>query len=320
MTRRTTRGRSARVAFATFGIIFVVMPEVPASADPPALFGWWTTENPGLPQESIPTLVPGQSSGIPGDPSPDIPSGGFEVTQIGADTSYAAIGYFTYGSSVSTVALKLAGSSANISDSKVEACQLTGNGSFTTEQAGPLSDGPAYSCTNSVQGVEDISKGIVTFQVGKFVENGYLGVAIVASGPGRLVFDAPDSSTIQTQPMSASSSTSPTSLSVDQSPSATPSGAVPAQAASTGSISTQTPTFPTTNQNAVSPVPAGSSIAKTPTRPSIPSTFVAVSTPSPTIGIGNAAVGAVLVVVVALGVSAQSRRRIRRVVLEAESE
>jgi hypothetical protein len=313
MSRILSPRRVKWFVLASLGIILVSISGGRAAADSPAVFGWWTTENPGLPSEPIPTLVPTQPNDLSGDPNPDIPSGGFEVTDIGSDTSYAAIGYSTYGSEVSSVTLKLASSSADIPNSTVEACPLTGSGYFSPDQAAPVSQGPPYSCALSIQGVEDSSKEVVTFQVSKFVHNGYLGIAIVASGSGRLVFDAPDSSTIQAQPPPTSSSSTSTGTTVAQPPSGTPSGAAPTEAPSASAASIPTTGVPTTTSNAVSPAFAVTPTTLRPRGTSAPSALVAVSTANPTIGIGDAAIGAALVVLVAVGVSRQNHRRIRNV-------
>lgn len=308
MRRTALPQRVARTLLVSIAFIPVVLGGGRASADAPAAFGWWTTENPGAPQPQI----PGQSGGIPGDPSPDIPAGGFEVTDVGADVSYAAIGYYTYGSTASSVILKLAPNAEDLPNSAVEACLLTGSGSFNADQAGPVSEAPPYSCVRPIQGVEDTNKRTVTFQVSALVHDGYLGMAIVVAGQGRLVFAAPDSSTVKAQPPPVADVTSPAPVGGESTPpaaAAAPSISPPAAPVS-GPIESQASPSPVGGVGATTPVPASTPAPQGASSPSPSPTLVAVSTSNPRLGTGDAAVGAVLIVIAAIGVLVRSRRTI----------
>jgi hypothetical protein len=162
--------------------------------DSPSIAGWWTTANPGLPSSPLGSPMP--SGGPDGLPS-DVPAGGLEVSSLAGQTSYAAIGYYDIsGAPVQSVVLTVDSSAANLPNSPLKACPLTGSGTFAPAEGGPSSGGPHYDCTTSVPAEADPGSGTISFAVGGWVVNGYLGVAVVAAGTGRTVFDPPGVSTI----------------------------------------------------------------------------------------------------------------------------
>jgi hypothetical protein len=279
----------------------VIGPGVAATADNPTVFGWWTTSNPNVPSEPIPTLVP---SAPPTTVQPDIPHSGFEVAQLSAGyTSYAAIGYFASQATVQSVVLKLTPNAADLPNSTVEACQLSSTSPFTPADAGPVSSGPAYDCSNPVPGVEDSTAGTVTFAAGNLVRDGYLGIAIVAAGPGRMVFNAPGGSTVQTRSSPAESGppseTPPTPLNLTQTPAAqVPSAVVPAQGEPVGvepSVAAASPNLAATPTSSSAPAPR-------------PTRLIAVSGPGTTTGVGSAPIGVALFVIAVVAITVRARR------------
>lgn len=306
------------------------MPLAQARADSPNLFGWWTSANQStVSDEPIPTLVPNQNYGYQ-DPANDIPAGGFEISNVGPDTAYAAITYATNGATVRSVVLQLAPNANDLPNSTVEACPLTSDKPFHPEQAGPSSDGPGYDCTTSVPGVAGSGGQSLSFAVGSLVKNGNLGIAIVAGAGSRTVFNPPDDSTVQvSEPDNSSLSLSDQgSLSSDQpatgSVSATGSAATAAPA-STPSNSTNEAQPVASSPSAASPSsatpgqPPSSSAQSTGAVPQMasptsPAQLVAVTTPTSTIGVGSATAGAGLVGLLA----AVTIRRNRRVAGSAE--
>src|SRR4051794_39080068 len=164
-------------------------------ADPPSFAGWWTSTNPGVTLVPIPTVVP-PGGGPYGTPS-DVPPGGFEVANVPGDTSVAAIGYTANGATVTQVVLQQTPNAATVPGSQVQACLLTGSGIFTPASGAPLSPAPAYDCSMSAPGTADPSAGTITFRVSQSVHDDSLGIAIVAVGTSRIVFNPPDQNTVR---------------------------------------------------------------------------------------------------------------------------
>jgi hypothetical protein len=301
------RLRARATLLAVTVAIALVIPAGSARADTPSAVGWWTSENPGAPSEPVPVVSVPDGGGPAGLPS-DVPKGGFEVANDSSSVvSYAAIGYYAYGSSVTRVVLHLAPGATDLPNSQVEACPLTGTGAFTSAFGAPLSQGPAYNCSTPVPGVENSTAGTVTFAGGKFVNNSYLSIAIVGVGTTRLVFNPPDGATIQT---AAASVTSPVATLPPTAP-PQPHTTAPAVAAPpaitpavTGSaLQASTAAQPSTAAPNLANPQSATARATPP-----PSALLAVSEPSDTIKAGSAAIGALLVLVAALVVISRNRR------------
>jgi hypothetical protein len=287
-----------------------------AAADNPSIFGWWTSTNPGVsgdvPGGPIPTLVPsGGSSGLPSD----VPPGGFEVSNLPGDSSYAAIGYFTYGANVSQVVLDIDTQGANIPNSQFEACPLTGGATFSSANGAPLSQGPPYDCSGSVvPGIENPAGTAVAFNVAPLVTGEYLGIAIVAVGQSREVFEAPGQDTVQILPPPAavgSSTTESTSVAPRTSYQGTPpvGSTIPAQPnqQTPSQPHEQTPSQPQ-EQNPANP----QQLAPAPVIPVSPE-FQAATLRSSSLGIGSVVVGAVLILFGALIVMTMNDRALAAV-------
>jgi hypothetical protein len=304
--------------FLAVAIAGALMPFAGARGDSPSTFGWWTSANPGAPTEPVPTIVPvpagtgAAGTRAAGTPS-DIPAGGFEVAKLSQYSSYAAIGYYAYGATVGNVVLDLDTKAANVPNSTVQACPLTGAGTFGAADGAPSSQGPAFSCSTSVPGVEDASAGTVSFAAAPLVTNDYLGIAIVAVGTSRMVFEPPGQSTVQAlpSPSTGPALTQPTPPASDTPPVATaiqPSVALgPPTAVQPGPA--PSPATPTSNLATSPPAPS-----RTPaTGQQLPATAVAlaVTTPSDTIGIGSSVIGVLLVLCGSTVVVARNRRNQR---------
>lgn len=294
----------------------VVIPAWPVAADSPASAGWWTRENPGLPvgpSEVVPRAVsPG--GGPAGTPS-DVPKGGLEVSSSPQGVvSYAAIGYYGNGRTVTALALTLAPGAVDLPNSRVEACPLDAPGVFTVEYGGPLAEGPGYDCGKAVYGVADPGNGTVTFAVGGLTVDGYLGVAILAVGNSRMVFSPPGPSSIETE-------TGAVPVGSGGVAAAPP---LPSPASPVGTVAPPTSVSPSGDggpsigpMTMVPPVPAvqpPTPFATVP-RPSVapasslpPVVPVVVSVPPSTIKAGGAAFGTAFVLVLGLGVAVRVRR------------
>ena len=302
--RRRSKLRTLGQAAAALALIGVTMLIVsgPSGAAPPTFAGWWTSTNPGVTLVPVPAAVP-PGGGPYGTPS-DVPPGGFEVANVPGDTSIAAIGYATEGATVTQVVLQQTPNSATVPGSQVQACILTGTGIFTPASAAPISQAPPYDCNHPVPGVVDPSAGSVSFPVSQLVHDDYLGIAIVAVGTSRMVFNAPDQNTVRIQAASPSSDLSGFDAGAFAAGSSTSSApdtfAAPASSA-TAPQDLAAPTSPAANAAPeAAPAPAQAPVAG--------ATLVAVTQPTHTIGIGSAAVGALLVLAFAVaGLGLSSR-------------
>jgi hypothetical protein len=296
--------------FAVVLVAGVTVPMAAARGDTPTAFGWWTSENPGLPTEPVPTLVPtGSPDGVPSD----IPPGGFEVAQEGPAMSYAAIQYQGFGAAIKDVVLDLAPNAADTPGAPIEACPLTNSSGFAPSEGAPLAQGPTYSCAKSVLGVESSNGTTVTFAVAGLIDGENLNIAIVADGTGRLVFEAPGAATIvetppgSVTPPSGSATTFPSSVAP-----VVPSGSIVVSPVTAPAASGQVPDI---SGPTVAPMPqpatARPSVAVpdlSPATPTTQPTLVAVTQPSYTLGTGSAAVGAALVLLGALAVTVRNRK------------
>lgn len=283
-----------------------------AGADSPSIAGWWTSANPGLPALPVSSPIPG---GGPGGLPSDVPAGGLEVSSAAGQSSYAAVGYYDVsGAQVGAIVLTIDSKAVNTPNSAVKACRLTGAGTFSPAEGDPASQGPAYDCSTSVAGKADPASGTVSFAVGDWVRNGYLGVAIVADGPGRTVFDAPGDSAITLAGDTGTAAVGASPQAGAVAPVAapgTPPGytAAPAGAPSLPSAASPPSAAPVAAGTDHSPQLAAPTppAARTATATSLPATLAATEHPY-TVGIGGALVGALLIVAGAAWVAVRGRR------------
>lgn len=295
--------RAARTTFASFVtlIAVVVLPAAPVRGDPPSAVGWWTSENPGLPAEPVPSLVPsgGPVSALPSD----IPPGGFEVANVGTVQSYAAISYDAYGGYQATkVILKIHQSAANLPKSQVQLCPLTGSGSFPDAHGEPLALGPPYDCTTAVPAVADASGSTVSFAVQSLMRGSRLAVAVVAVGTSRLVFEPADDKTIVVAPGSDSTAVPAPNAADDT------SAALPSPLAGTAPVASPPPVVSSGPPAPIAAPAAASSPAPATAQPARPASLVAVTSPAGTSGAGSAVVGAVILLFAAVSITVRNRR------------
>lgn len=303
--------RAARTTFASVIalVAVVVLPAAPVGGDPPSAVSWWTSENPGVPAEPIPALVPsgGPVSALPSD----IPPGGFEVANVGTVQSYAAISYDAYGGYQATkVVLKVHQSAANLPNSQVQMCPLTGSGSFPDAHGAPIGLGPAYDCSTAVPAVADASGATLSFPIQSLMRGSRLAVAVVAIGTSRMVFEPADDSTIVVAPGSDQAAIVPPDATADSStalstpvPDTAPLAPAPVLGdlapASAPSVAPVAP--PASAAAPSSPAPAAAP-------PPRAATLVAVTSPAGTTGAGSAVAGAVILLLAAVSITVRNRR------------
>lgn len=269
----------------------LVMPSSLAHANPPSLFGWWSSSNTGAVPVSIPS---------------DVPTGGFEVTEASAVHAYAAVGQFTEGADVSALTFDLAPNTASVPTTALVACPLTNQNPFNPQLGGPIADAPAYNCAKPIPGVLSSDGKRIKFTVAGLARDGYLGVAIVVSGNGRQVFTRPTDDSVT---LGASSEPEPTG---DPEPS---DGDLPtepqtgvAEPPPLGSVGGPPIGPPVTLDPMTSPQPAPQ-LAGSPSTPvsDVRPELVAVTTSAPTIGIGKTVIGAAIIALLALGTWSKNR-------------
>ena len=299
----------------------LVAPAWKVAAEGPSSAGWWTSENPGaaVSPSELPVATPA-GGGPAGMPS-DIPPNGLEVASDAQGVvSYAALGYYIGGSGetgdsggsvASSVTLQLAPNAVDLPNSQVVACPLKGAGLFTVAHGGPISQGPSYDCSNFVAGVMDPANGSVSFEVGKYVVNGYLGVAIVGTGSTRLVFSAPGTSTVKIRGNTAGADRGATPA--ESSPSLSPKFVAPAPAVALGGSDQQIAAPASADGPAPAALPAPAATAAPPAASDTAvvaaqqARSVAVNVPSVSIKPGGAVIGAFLVLLLAVGVAVRNR-------------
>ena len=287
--RARLTGVRALIGLCLAGALAVMVPCQGARAQTPTAVGWWTTENPGLGTEPVPLVSPPPQGGPNGLPS-DVPPGGFEVANTQGVFSYAAIAYEGPGRTVSHVVVKLAPGAVNLVGSKVEACALTGDGSFAPAHGAPAAQGPAYSCSSAVAGTEDAAAGTVTFDAGRFSRDGYVAFAIVGLAGTRMVFSPPDGSTVQLAPLVAPlpETQPPLSAPVPSDAVASPVLAPPIEGAPAAGAEipavVETPSIPTVPETLPAPAP--------------PVATIAVTSPSNTLRSGRAPIVAAILIAI----------------------
>jgi hypothetical protein len=227
-----------------------------ALADEPLQQGWWTVTNPG----GLP--------GLPVQPPSDVPADGLLV-QGGptGPTAFAAVTYsFDPGAAVGQLTLTVARPSATTPASALQVCPLT-ESSFLGVQGGPMSEAPAYSCTNKATAQPDDSGDNYKFTVANLAVQGSLALAILPVDPTtRVVLSKPGTSSLEVT--------------------------APAASVPTGSDDVSTTEPPATQDTAPAPAPNTAALSA-PSAPSLPAATaptpeVAPSpTPTPTTSSGN---------------------------------
>lgn len=185
----------------------------PVAAEEPFAQGWWTVE---------PTAAA------------DVPADGLLV-QFGASapTAYAALSYLLLpGQTADKLILKVAPNTASSPGATIAICPLKSS-SFDAEQAGPISDAPAYDCTKKV--VAALEDSTFTASVGSLSSTGGLAVALLpGDATTRVVLSKPDASSLTT---TASAVAGPEFPVTDD------SGADPASPGSVGTVGSALPPF-----------------------------------------------------------------------------
>ena len=253
-----------------------------AYADSPSQQGWWWQGNPGA--------VPEAGVSV-GQPPPDVPAKGLLIeggsgsaTGSGdaAPTAFAAVVYqLASGATPSSLTLTVASGSATTPSTTLELCALSNPG-INSEQGGPMSDAPTFSCNTNTTAAPSASGNSYKFDVSKFATGGDLALAVLPTSPtDRVVFSQPDANSLAVAPgggvsggFNPQASSAPVGSSVG-SPSSSSSSAQAAPAASTASPAA----------SAASPDSAAPAIAGTPTA----SSSAAPSSTISSTGAGNSA-------------------------------
>jgi hypothetical protein len=156
-----------------------------ASAQAPAVYGWWAQASVGAVDAPAPPDVPPDGMYIQ-----DLPSGPSAISALSFETPP--------GTSSGKLTLQITGTPV-ITQPPV-ACLVTST--FKATEGGSWSDKPSYDCTHSVPGVADSGQTELTFTVDKLiVADGALDVVVLATGPtDRVAFAKPDAQSLQTAP------------------------------------------------------------------------------------------------------------------------
>jgi hypothetical protein len=198
------------------GVVFAA----PARADAPRDQGWWTVTNPG--GAALPVALPAAPPG-----PPDVPGRGLLVQAGPADmpTAYAALLYeLDPGTTAGKLTLAVAPNSGTTPMATLQLCGLLQPINHP-EQGGPMSDAPPFNCGKKVTAAPSADGKSYTFDAAGLVSNNLLAVAILPTGPAdRVVFSAPDASSLATTAGSGSDS----SPAIDTSPIAAPADNAPA--------------------------------------------------------------------------------------------
>ena len=177
----------------------LLMPALEAHAQSPDAYGWWTSENPGVGSPAVPPELPTSGGPYPFLPS-DIPQGGFEVANIGPTQSYVALSVLLYGDVRATrMSLTVVPDAANLPTSDVQLCPLSPSATFASTYGGALASGPGYDCAHPVPGIGSTDGKTFTFDVKSIAQPGRFAVAVVGMGLTRMVFAKPDRQTITLQ-------------------------------------------------------------------------------------------------------------------------
>lgn len=248
-------------ALALTCVVAAGIPFGPAQAQAPDEQGWWTATTPSLPAVGV------TAPAAPPAP-PDVPAEGLLVEGGPAATSplaYAAVLYeLSSGETATTLTLDVAPQSATTPNATLEICPLT-HASFQSEQGGPMSDAPAYSCAKNVTAQPSASGNSYKFAVSRIAQGGSLAIAVLPTSPtDRVVLSEPDSSSLTVQGGSEATNGNGTSLV----PASIPSGTVPAGPAPAGAPVGEFP--PSTPGSVGAPAPGSSAEAPVMSAPARP--------------------------------------------------
>lgn len=239
-------------------LVAVGVSSVPARAAAPRDQGWWTVTTPG------PTPLPAQLPAQPPGP-PDVPARGLLV-QAGAGaampSAYAALLYeLDPGTTAGKLTLVVAPSSVTTPMATLQLCQLLQPINHP-EQGGPIADAPPFNCGKSAKAAPSADGKTYSFDASALVSDNLLAVALLPTGPtDRVVFSAPDDSSLTTQAGDASGGAAPS----DSGAIAAPSDTTPAPVDTTGlatgaatspSLADSLPGAAATGPSSVAPSPA----------------------------------------------------------------
>lgn len=144
--------------------------------------GWWTTSPvPVAPDAGDGELV------VQGSSRPDEPFAFAAVEfRVAPDESSPAL------------VLAVAEGSASTPSAALKACRVVGT--FEPTSGGAMADAPAHDCEDSATASLD-PDGTYTFFVGSFIQDDRLAVAVLPTAPSdRVVFEAPDATSLESQP------------------------------------------------------------------------------------------------------------------------
>jgi hypothetical protein len=240
-------------------LLAVGVSSVPARADAPRDQGWWTVTTPGA--TPLPAQLPAQPPG-----PPDVPARGLLI-QAGAGntmpSAYAALLYeLDQGTTAGKLTLAVAPNTLTTPMATLQLCQLLQPINHP-EQGGPIADAPPFNCGKSAKAAPSADGKTYTFDAGGLVSDNLLAVAILPTGPtDRVVFNAPDASSLATQAGDSSGGPAPSDSAAVAAPS--DSAAAPAPLDTSGlagggaspSLADSVPGAVAAGPSSVSPAPA----------------------------------------------------------------
>lgn len=131
--------------------------------------GWWTTAN-------VAGAIPSSVSG------PDVPADGLLVQGGASDDEPTAVAALAIsvpaGADVRSLTVHADASAANVPGSVIMACPLQ-SADFVPAQGGPISQVPAYDCTNAAIAVAGADGITYSFPAAGLITNGVVAVALV---------------------------------------------------------------------------------------------------------------------------------------------
>ncbi len=190
--RRSPWPARAGALVGVVAMTFVATGALPATAEAPVKYGWWSAANQG------PVAPPAP---------PDVPAKGLYVENgFAGPTAVSALSFtLAPGETAKTVTLAVTGNPA-ISSAPV-ACPLKAD-TYQPAENGAWSDAPAYDCAHQLTGKVAADQSTVTFDVSGLGRTGDLAIAVLAGGPAdRVAFEAPSASTLTVDAAPAASGT-----------------------------------------------------------------------------------------------------------------
>ena len=240
-TVATASGQSGSVTGASAPTPATVAPDTPPASESPVAspgpvpstgptvtfeaaqqHGWWWQANPGS-QQGLPTAspspadVPAQGLLVEGGPgsgqgSADTCSPLAAAPATACDAYGGLVFAVPDGTTVTALTLTVYDPSGTgmapdtTPGSTLELCPLV-SGALNSEQGGPMSDGPSFSCTSNVTAAPGADGHTYTFKVGALpLKDGVLAVAVLpTAATDRVVLNPSDSHSLQFTSAAASS-------------------------------------------------------------------------------------------------------------------